>query len=87
MIHTASEPSTPPSSAFHNAPLVPAPAARRERKWGDTGTAHPLSEILSQIHWLPYKAVTDLCEQPFVFLLAHRKQYDFLERKMVRWMM
>lgn len=27
------------------------------RKWGNTGTAHPLSEILSHIQWIPYQAV------------------------------
>lgn len=87
MIHTPPEPSTPPSSAFQ-CPLGPSTSCtRRDRKQGDTGAAQPVSEILTQIQWLPCKAVTDLCEQPSVFLPAHRKQYDFLERKMVRQMM
>jgi len=69
------------TSILSLSPCPPGPTASctpPEKKWGDTGTAHPLSEILSQIHWSPNKAVTDLCEQPFVLLLAHRKQYKFL---------
>lgn len=36
MIHTASEPSTSLSSAFHNVPLVPAPAAHNVKENGVT---------------------------------------------------
>lgn len=55
--------------------MLPDPSTsytERGRKGGDPGTAHPPSEILSHIHWLPYKAITDLCEQAFVFLLAQK---------------
>lgn len=42
MIHSVSEPRTPPSLAFHNAPR-----SERERTSCYTGPAHPPSEILS----------------------------------------